>query len=169
MSSQLSDAYNAGSQVDGYFTNNDLPDLNEIFDFEGASQVPDGPRTRNVSSQPSRARTPGGYEKPALSDRGRSGSHGIRLTTAEISSDDDDDGLFADHLSDAGTESGDEAVDDEAVSEDGDGGESIDTALEWKIDHSSGDHRLNGTLAHNRNRIGLMMCSTGFYHKDRIN
>jgi hypothetical protein len=142
MSSQFSDGYNGGSQADGSFTDNDLPDLNEMFDFEGASQVPDGPRTRNVSSQPSGTRTPSGYEQPALPDRGRSGSRGIRPTMAEILSDDDDDGL----LSDAGTESSDEAV-DEAISEDGDRGESTDAALKWKIDHSSGDHRLNGILA----------------------
>jgi hypothetical protein len=44
MSSQFSDAYGAGSQPDGYLTGNALPDLDEMFDFEGASQVTDGPR-----------------------------------------------------------------------------------------------------------------------------
>lgn len=101
-----------------------------------------------------------------MSDRERSGGHGIRPTIAEISSDDDDDGLFVDRLSDAGTESGDEAV-DEAVSEDGDGGESTGTSLEWKIDHSSGDHGLNGMLAGTYPRWdALTMCSTGFHHEE---
>lgn len=84
---------------------------------------------------------------------------------AEIWSDDDDDGLFADRLSDASSE-----LDDEVVSTDEDGGESMEPGLEWKIDHSSGDHRLNGMLAGTQpRRDGLTTCSTGFHHEDRIN
>ena len=85
---------------------------------------------------------------------------------AEIWSDDDDDGLFGDRLSDAGIDSDDEAA-DEVVSTDG--GEGTETALEWKIDHSSGDHKLNGMLAGTQpRRDGLTICSTGFHHEDRI-
>ena len=56
-------------------------------------------------------------------------NHGVRPTTAETWSDDNDDGLFVDRLSDAGSELDDEAV-DEDVSTDGDSGESIEPGLE---------------------------------------
>ena len=59
-----------------------------------------------------------------------------RIARAKVSDDDDDDGLFADGLLDADAESEDEVPEE--------GEDVAQTQGKWKIDHSSGDHRLNG-------------------------
>lgn len=113
-----------------------LPDLNDVFaPFAEASQDAD-------ASQPGwtpRHRPPSSYEIPASSDGGWLGSQGTRLAATVASLDEEEDDPLAG--SDASVDS-----DDDAADEIGDAGVTGDTALEWKIDHSKGDHRLHGMV-----------------------
>jgi len=125
-----------GSQFSGYLTDDEIRDMSEMFDLDGASQAPDDSRSRVVS---------GDYELPVLpglTDRERPERPSMATMAATEVSSDDDDGLF--------TEGESEAEIDEEDSDPGDAGDettSDDRMPQWKVDHSSGDHKLQGKLA----------------------
>ena len=85
------------------------------------------------------------YELPVLpraTERERLESPLVATTTATAISSDDDDGLF--------TEGESKAEIDEEDSDPSDAGDettSEDRMPQWKVDHSSGDHKLQGKLA----------------------
>jgi hypothetical protein len=131
-----------GNELDGYLSDNELPDLDGIFDFDGASQGAESSRLRSASR---RDPTPGSSWRPGPDDEAWSEGYSRRSRAAEALHDDGDDGdADADdgllgHLSDTSIEADDDDSETEA-------GVAHDRASEWKIDHSSGDHKLNGTL-----------------------
>lgn len=132
MSGLFEEDYLDGSQFSGYPTDNEFRDMSEMFDLDGASQ---GVEESVVS---------GDYELPVLpgvTGRERLEGPSMATTTATAISSDDDDGLF--------TEGESEAEIDEEDSDPGDAGDettSEDRMPQWKVDHSSGDHKLQGKL-----------------------
>jgi len=166
MSGQFEEAYLAGGYLDIYPTYDELHNVNEIFDLNAASQ--EGFRSRDVLGDYEL------LELPELPGRRWSGSNSVLPGPAEISPDDDDglfagisfddddgifaeissdddgglfaeissdddDGLFAKNMSSPSTEFGEDELDG-----DRDKAAKADLVLKWKIDHSSGDHKLNG-------------------------
>lgn len=135
MSGLFEEAYLDSSQLDGYLTDNEFRDMSEMFDLDGASQAPDDSRSRVVSRD---------YELPVLprlTERERLERPSEATMTATAISSDDDDGLF--------TEGESEAEIDEEDSDPSDAGDettSEDRMPQWKVDHSSGDHKLQGKL-----------------------
>lgn len=114
-------------EVEGGLSSPDLPELHEMFDFDGASHA----SVRSLSrGPPQHILAP---SVPSSSDGGRSVSR-IPWATATVpdAPSDDEDGLFDDGL--------DRTSDDEPEV-------AASTSAEppkWKIHHSRGDHRLNG-------------------------
>lgn len=113
--------------LEGAMSEPDLPELHEMFDFDGASQV--SVRSQSVVAS-HHAPTP---SVPPSSDRGRSESR-IPWASAVVEDppSDDEDGLFDDGL--------DTASDDELE----EAGSTSAESPEWKIHHARGDHRLHG-------------------------
>jgi hypothetical protein len=103
-------------------------------DLDGAFDFVETEHDTNASQLPM-------YETPAPSDGGWLASQGMRPAMMVASSDDEHE----DHVAglDAG-EGTDDDDDSESADELGDAGVARDAATEWKIDHSSGDHRLHG-------------------------
>jgi len=145
MSGLFSDAYLDGSYLDANedIGNDEFPDMHDIIDYDRASPDPDGSRALSPPST-SRDALSGIYQ--LLPGRAQSQRRDIPIDTPDVfsefidddvvSDDDDDDGLFADGLLDADAESEDEVPEE--------GEDVAQTQGKWKIDHSSGDHRLNG-------------------------
>lgn len=131
-----------------------LPDLDGAFDFVEPEHDLDAPQPTGTSRQQS----PRGYETPTPSDGGWLASQGMRPAITVVSSDDEQD----DPQSDTSVDS-----DDDTADEMGDAGVAQDTTSEWKIDHSSGDHRLHGRR-HELVEAQLTLSSTGFHREDRI-
>jgi hypothetical protein len=141
MSRLFADVYLDDNRLDGDISDDALPDMDDLFDFGAASHDPEGSRGLGAR-RTSRDAIPGVYRTQRPPDRGQSQSRDIPLDATDILSDDDDDddGLFADGLADG-------LLDANAESEDEVAEEAEDVAQtqgKWKIDHSSGDHRLNG-------------------------
>jgi hypothetical protein len=114
-------------ELEGGMSSPDLPELHEMFDFDGASHV----SVRSQSGGPSQhVLSP---SVPPSSDGGRSESR-IPWARAilEDAPSDDEDGLFDDGLDSASDDEPEEAVSMSAE------------PPKWKIHHSRGDHRLNG-------------------------
>jgi hypothetical protein len=89
MSGLFQEAYLDGSQLDGYLIDDELRDMSEIFDLNGASQAPEDSRSRGVS---------GDYELPVLpglTERERLESPSVATMTATEHPSDNDYGLFA--------------------------------------------------------------------------
>jgi hypothetical protein len=129
----------------------DLPVLNEMFDFNAASQTSE--RSQSVAAlQPDLAQS-----VPPSSDRGRSESHipWASVVVEDLPSD-DEDGLFADGLGPVSDEELDEA-------------ETLSTEKpKWKIHHSRGDHRLNGMCVLTVRATDLTIPSTGLHCPDAV-
>jgi hypothetical protein len=104
----------------------ELPELHEMFDFDGASLV----SVRSQSAVASQHNLPPSV--PPSLDGSESRVPWASAAVEDVPSD-DEDGLFDDGL--------DSASDDELE-------DAVSTSAEppkWKIHHSRGDHRLNGT------------------------
>ncbi|OBT52496.1 hypothetical protein VE04_06411 [Pseudogymnoascus sp. 24MN13] len=89
MSGLFQEAYLDGSQLDGYLIDDELCDMSEIFDLNGASEAPEDSRSRGVS---------GDYELPVLpglTERERLESPSVATMTATEPPSDNDYGLFA--------------------------------------------------------------------------
>lgn len=99
----------AGENPPGVSVNNDLLGIDDLFDFEAASE--------EVNSH--------GHQAPAGEE------HSNNLS-------DNDDGLYSETIGSATD------VDDEEPGEEEDGLTRVDSALSWKIEHSTGDHKLKG-------------------------
>ncbi|KAL5348503.1 hypothetical protein ACLOAV_005919 [Pseudogymnoascus australis] len=133
MSGLFEEDYLDGSQFSGYPTNNEIRDMSEMFDLEGASQ---GVEDSVVS---------GDYELPVLprlTEQERIESPSMATMTATELSSDDDDGLFAEANSESKLEIEDE---DSDTGNAGDETTNEDRMLQWKVDHTSGDHKLQVT------------------------
>ena len=133
MSGLFEEDYLNGSHVDDYLTDDGLRDVNELFDLDGASQAVEDSQSRDVS---------GDYELPVLltlGERELLERPSAATTTATVVSSNDDDGLFTKGESEAKIEEEDSDpgdASDETTSE--------DQMPQWKVDHSSGDHKLQG-------------------------
>lgn len=133
MSGLFEEDYLDGSQFNGYPTDNEFRDMSEMFDLDGASQ---GVEDSVVSAD---------YELPVLpglTERERLDRPSMATMTATELSSDDDDGLFAEADPESELE-----IDEEEDSEPGDAGDETtneDRMPQWKVDHSSGDHKLQG-------------------------
>ena len=101
-----------GNSPGPFVDDDDLPNVDELFDFEAASEEIDSHGYRDVSI----------------------------AVDEELPEDlsDDDDGLYGETISST------EDVDDEELGEEEDGVTGADSVLSWKIEHSTGDHRLKG-------------------------
>lgn len=97
---------------DAFASRQGLLNDDDIFDFDAAS-------ARSSSNNPTNSRQ-------------------VTVEDAELSDvlSNDDDGLFSDGTSDFDNNSDDEAGEEEDVGPEG------DNVYSWKIDHSSGDHKL---------------------------
>jgi hypothetical protein len=147
-------SYLAG-QPDDNPSDGTLPNLDGVFEFVEQHDL-DAPRPTG----PSRQQSLSGYETPTPSDGGWLASQGMRPAITVVSSDDEQDDALA--VSDTSVDS------DDDTDEMGDAGVARDTTLEWKIDHSSGDHRLHGIEARERVKARLTLSSTGLHREDRI-
>jgi len=110
LTAKMSDA---GENPPGVSVNSDLLGVDDLFDFEAASE--------EVSSHR--------YQAMAGEEH-----------SSDLPSDlsDNDDGLDSEAVSSA------KDVDDEEPGEEEDGLTRADSALSWKIEHSTGDHKLKG-------------------------
>ncbi|RFU24116.1 hypothetical protein B7463_g12224, partial [Scytalidium lignicola] len=114
MPKQFADNCLAGDRLEETMSNNELPDLNDMFDFDEASQEPEGSRDTTTSRQSSRVLTPGLRKTQLSSDANVLTSCGLGINRAKVLTDDDnDDGLFTTDLSDETTELDEELVDEE--------------------------------------------------------
>ncbi|OBT70589.1 hypothetical protein VF21_10448, partial [Pseudogymnoascus sp. 05NY08] len=133
MSGQFEEAFLASTHRDDYLSEDESRDMSEMFDLDGASQ---GVEDSVVS---------GDYELPVLprlTERERIESPSVATMTATEPSSNDDDGLFAEANSESELEIEDEDSNtgnarDETTNE--------DRMPQWKVDHTSGDHKLQVT------------------------
>jgi hypothetical protein len=124
----------ASSPPDGHRSDGMHPDVDGVFDFVENEYEPDASQAGVMLGHTPRDQS--GYETPTPSDGGWLASQGMRPAMTVVSSDDEQEDPVAE------LDAGDS--DDEGADELGDAGVAQEAASEWKIDHSSGDHRLHG-------------------------
>ncbi|KFY65503.1 hypothetical protein V496_02533, partial [Pseudogymnoascus sp. VKM F-4515 (FW-2607)] len=130
---KFEEAFLAGTHRNDYLSKDECCDMSEMFDLDGASQgVEDSVVSRD-------------YELPVLprlTERERLESPSMATMTATELPSNDDDSLFAEADSESELEIEDE---DSDTGNSGDETTNEDRMLQWKVDYTSSDHKLQVT------------------------